>query len=76
MFIPSTDAAYRVLEVERTATDDELKKAYRKMALKYHPDKVSHLGEDFRKIGRREVQGSKRSLGKDKERTQYCLINS
>ena len=49
MFIPSTDASYRILEVERTATDEELKKAYRKMALKYHPDKVSHLGEDFRK---------------------------
>jgi len=49
MFIPSTDAAYRILEVERTATDEELKKAYRKMALKYHPDKVSHLGDDFRK---------------------------
>ncbi len=49
MFIPATDAAYRILEVERTATDEELKSAYRKMALKYHPDKVSHLGEDFRK---------------------------
>ncbi len=49
MFIPATDAAYRILEVERTATEEELKSAYRKMALKYHPDKVSHLGEDFRK---------------------------
>jgi len=49
MFIPATDAAYRILEVERTATEEELKAAYRKMALKYHPDKVSHLGEDFRK---------------------------
>lgn len=49
MFVPSTDAAYRILEVERSATDDELKKAYRRMALKYHPDKVGHLGEEFRK---------------------------
>lgn len=49
MFIPETDSSYKILEIERTASNDELKKAYRKMAMKYHPDKVSHLGEDFRK---------------------------
>jgi DnaJ like chaperone protein len=49
MFIPETDSAYKILEVEPSVTNDELKKAYRKMAMKYHPDKVSHLGEDFRK---------------------------
>lgn len=49
MFIPETDSAYRILEIERTATDEEVKKAYRRMAMKYHPDKVSHLGEEFKK---------------------------
>jgi DnaJ like chaperone protein len=49
MFVPETDSAYKILEIERTANDEEVKKAYRRMAMKYHPDKVSHLGEEFRK---------------------------
>lgn len=48
MFIENTDAAYKILEIEPTATNEEIKKAYRKMAVKYHPDKVSYLGEEFR----------------------------
>ena len=48
MFIPSTDGAYKILEIDSNVSDDELKKAYRRMARKYHPDAVSHLGEDFR----------------------------
>ena len=49
MFIPETDSSYKILEIEPSATNDDVKKAYRKMAMKYHPDKVSHLGDDFRK---------------------------
>jgi DnaJ like chaperone protein len=49
MFIPETDSAYKILEIGPSATNDEVKKAYRRMAMKYHPDKVSHLGDDFRK---------------------------
>ncbi len=50
MFFKSTVAAYKVLEIDSEASDDEVKKAYRKMAVKYHPDKVQHLGDDFQKM--------------------------
>lgn len=48
MFVENVDSAYKILEVDKNASDEEIKKAYRKMAVKYHPDKVSHLGEDFK----------------------------
>ena len=41
----NVDSAYKILEIEPTASNDEIKKAYRRMAVKYHPDKVSQLGE-------------------------------
>jgi len=50
MFYKDTDSAYKVLEIDKSATDTEVKKAYRKMAVKYHPDKVGHLGDDFQKM--------------------------
>lgn len=49
MFIPETDSSYKILEIDKSSTDDDVKKAYRKMAMKYHPDKVSHLGDEYRK---------------------------
>ncbi len=48
-FRPGNDSNYRILEITPDATDDEVKKAYRKMAVKYHPDKVATLGEDVQK---------------------------
>ena len=49
MFYSSRDSAYKILEIEKSATNDEIKKAYRTMAKKYHPDKVLHLGKEHQK---------------------------
>ena len=56
MFVANTDAAYKILEIESTATEDELKKAYRRMAIKYHPDKVHYLGEDVQNAANEKFQ--------------------
>ncbi len=57
MFVGDTlDSAYKILELEPTASDDEVKKAYRKMAVTYHPDKVAYLGEEFRKAANEKFQ--------------------
>ncbi|MBP8792789.1 MAG: TerB family tellurite resistance protein [Lutibacter sp.] len=46
MFYDDSESAYKILEIDKSATNDELKAAYRKMAKKYHPDKLQHLGEE------------------------------
>ncbi|MFZ4739569.1 MAG: DnaJ domain-containing protein [Bacteroidales bacterium] len=56
MFVKDNESAYKILEITPDATDEELKKAYRKMAVKYHPDKVSQLGADVENAAKEKFQ--------------------
>lgn len=47
MFFKTTDNSYKILEIDKSATDAEVKKAFRTMAKKYHPDKIQHMDEAY-----------------------------
>jgi len=69
MFYNSSDNAYKILEITKSATVDEIKKAYRKMAKKFHPDKVEHLGDEHKKGAEdkfRQVQNAYEQLQKER----------
>ncbi len=56
MFKEDLDSAYKVLNIDSNATDLEIKKAYRKMANKFHPDKIAHLGEEYQEIAQEKFK--------------------
>ena len=56
MFVKQIDDAYIILGLTSSATDEEVKKAYREMAKKNHPDKVAYLGDDVRKAAEKKFQ--------------------
>ena len=56
MFIKNNFNNYKILEITPDANNDEIKTAYRKMAVKYHPDKVSHLGPDIQESAKKKFQ--------------------
>lgn len=56
MFVKNVDDSYVILGISPSASDDEVKKAYREMAKKNHPDKVSYLGDDVRKAAEQKFQ--------------------
>lgn len=69
MFYNSRENAYKILEISKSATDNEVKKAYRKMAKKYHPDKVIHLGKEHQKGAEekfRQVQSAYETIQKER----------
>lgn len=69
MFRKTSESAYAVLEISPSATDDEVKCAYRRLAMKYHPDKVSTLGPDVQKAAEekfRKIQEAYASVKKER----------
>ena len=70
MFVHDTLSDYNILEIDHNSTDDEVKKAYRKMAIKYHPDKVSHLGDELKNIAEekfKSVNDAYQSIKKERK---------
>jgi DnaJ like chaperone protein len=56
MFYRDTNSDYKVLGIESTATEEEIKKAYRQMAIRYHPDKVAAMGDEYQKGAQEKFQ--------------------
>ncbi len=64
---PSLSTCYQILGVDSKISDADLKKAYRKLAIKYHPDKVAHLGEDHAKAAEDKFQKVQEAYDKIKD---------
>jgi len=47
---------YQILDIDRSASAAEIKQAYRKLAAKYHPDKLEHLGDEFKELAERRFK--------------------
>lgn len=67
MFERGIDSAYQVLEVDRDASDEEVKRAYKRLAVKHHPDKVASLGADVQKAAEQKFKAISEAYERIKE---------
>jgi DnaJ like chaperone protein len=56
MFFQTEESPYEILQINKNATKDEIKAAYRKLAKEYHPDKVSYLGDEVQNSAKEKFQ--------------------
>lgn len=67
---------YEILEVEATASSAEIKKAYRKLALRYHPDKVSEDEREDAEVKFKEISHAYELLIDETKREEYDLYGT
>jgi len=70
MFFDASDNAYKILEIEKSASNADVKSAYRKMVKKYHPDKLRDLGEEHLKGAKDKFQSIQNAYEKIKNERQ------
>ena len=63
--------AYGILGIQRTASVIDIKKAYRSLAAKYHPDKVSYLGDEMKKVANEKFQQLSRAYETIKKERKF-----
>lgn len=67
MFYDASENAYKILEIEKEASNDEVKRAYRRMVKKYHPDKLLDLGEEHLEGAKEKFQSIQNAYEKIKK---------
>ena len=66
MFVDQVGGAYKILEIDKSDSDEKVKSAYRELAKKHHPDKVQHLGEAYVKAAQNKFQKIQKAYEKIK----------
>ena len=70
MFVKSSESHYKILEVEKNCSNEDLKKSYRDLAKKHHPDKVQHMGDAYIKAAKEKfakIQDAYEKIKKERD---------